>query len=75
MTLKKINNWKQICNVSIGLLGKSINEACKSHVFDSPGEAFAYKNMCDAVYHTISKIEEAEIDDGEEELPNEPILL
>jgi hypothetical protein len=30
--------------------------------------------MCDAVYHTISKIEEVEIDDVEE-LPNEPILL
>ena len=30
--------------------------------------------MCDAVYHTISKIEEVEID-VEEELPNEPILL
>ena len=31
--------------------------------------------MCDAVYHTINKIEEVEIDDVEEELPNEPILL
>ena len=31
--------------------------------------------MCDAVYHTISKIEEVEINDVEEELPNEPILL
>jgi hypothetical protein len=31
--------------------------------------------MCDAVYHTINEIEEAEINDVEEELPNEPILL
>ena len=32
--------------------------------------------MCDAVYHTMNKIEEVEIDDDiEEELPKEPILL
>jgi hypothetical protein len=66
---------KHICNVSIGLLGKSINEACKSYVFDTPGEAFAYKTMCDAQYHTISKIEEVELNDVEEELPKEPIFL
>jgi len=31
--------------------------------------------MCDVVYHTISKIEEVELNDVEEELPKEPILL
>ena len=33
------------------------------------------KPMCDAVYHTISKIEEVEIDDVEEELSKEPVFL
>ena len=66
---------KQICNVTVGLLGKSINKSSKSHVFDSASEAYNYKHMCDAVYHTISKIEEVEIDDEEEKISNEPILL
>ena len=30
-------------------------ETCKSHVFDTPGEAFTYTTMCDAQYHTINK--------------------
>ena len=59
----------------LGYQGKSINQACKPYVFDAPSEAFAYKTMCDAQYHTISKIEEVELNDVEEELPKEPILL